>query len=217
MQSSVYKQFALRMLSGNWGIAVFAAIATMLVQTVVTTQLDLSRDAPPDVLLMSIVLLYASIVLLAPLEMGRNWIYLDIAKEDKPTLGLLLESFGSLKQYVRAVTFYGLFYLGLNVLMLFLIVPGIWFYLTYRMVPFIFRDRPDLSVWSAMRESRRLMQGKKFVMLKLFASFIGWYVIVLITGGLALIFVQPYLETALAGFYLEIKAEKEAQHEETVG
>ncbi|STO08023.1 DUF975 family protein [Exiguobacterium aurantiacum] len=217
MQASVYKQFALRMLSGNWGIAIFAAIATMLVQTVVTSQLDLTADAAPEVLFRSILLLYGSLVLLAPLELGRNWIYLDIAKEDKPTLGLLLESFGSLKQYVRAVTFYGVFYLGLNALMLLLIVPGVWFYLTFRMVPFILRDRPDLSVWSAMRESRRLMQGKKFVMLKLFASFIGWYVLVLVTGGLALIFVQPYLETALAGFYLEVKAEKEAQREETVG
>ncbi len=217
MQASVYKQFALRMLSGNWGIAIFAAIATMLVQTVVTSQLDLTADAAPEVLFRSILLLYGSLVLLAPLELGRNWIYLDIAKEDKPTLGLLLESFGFLKQYVRAVTFYGVFYLGLNALMLLLIVPGVWFYLTFRMVPFILRDRPDLSVWSAMRESRRLMQGKKFVMLKLFASFIGWYVLVLVTGGLALIFVQPYLETALAGFYLEVKAEKEAQREETVG
>ncbi|WP_214844988.1 DUF975 family protein [Exiguobacterium sp. s150] len=216
MQASVYKQFALRMLSGNWGIAIFAAIATMLVQTVVTSQLDLSADATPDVLFTSILLLYSSLVLLAPLELGRNWIYLDIAKEDKPTLGLLFDSFGSLRQYVKAVGYYAVFYLGLNLLMLLLIVPGVWFYLTFRMVPFILRDQPDLSVLAAMKVSKRLMDGKKLVMLKLLASYIGWYVLVLVTGGLALIFVQPYLETALAGLYLEIKAEKEAEHVKTV-
>ncbi|TCI80519.1 DUF975 family protein [Exiguobacterium sp. SH0S1] len=215
MQSAVYKQFALRMLSGNWGISLLAVLSTMLVQAMITTQLDLS-STDPSVMLVSIGLLYGATVLLAPLEMGRNWIFLDIAKAEKPRFGLLLESFGSVKDYVRAVTYYAVFYLGLNVLMLFLIVPGVWFYLTYRMVPFILRDQPELTAFTAMRESRRLMRGKKQIMLRLYASFIGWYVLVLMTGGIAYIFVQPYLHTALGGLYLEIKAERQA-NETTVG
>lgn len=215
MQSAVYKQFALRMLSGNWGISLLAVLSTMLVQAMITTQLDLS-STDPSVMLVSIALLYGATVLLAPLELGRNWIFLDIAKAEKPRFGLLFESFGSVKDYVRAVTYYAVFYLGLNVLMLFLIVPGVWFYLTYRMVPFILRDQPELSAFAAMRENRRLMRGKKRVMLRLYASFIGWYALVLVTGGIAYIFVQPYLHTALGGLYLEIKAEKQA-NETTVG
>lgn len=215
MQSAVYKQFALRMLSGNWGISLLAVLSTMLVQAMITTQLDLS-STDPSVMLVSIALLYGATVLLAPLELGRNWIFLDIAKAEKPKFGLLFESFGSIKDYVRAVTYYAVFYLGLNVLMLLLIVPGIWFYLTYRMVPFILRDQPELTAFGAMRENRRLMRGKKQVMLRLYASFIGWYVLVLLTGGIAYIFVQPYLHTALGGLYLEIKAEKQA-NETTVG
>lgn len=216
MQSSVYKQFALRMLSGNWGIAILAVLSTMLVQAVITSQLDLSPEAPPSVLFTSVLLLYGATVLLAPIDMGRNWIFLAIAKEEKPTFSLLFESFGTLRDYMRAVTYYAFFYLGLNLLMLLFIVPGIWFYLTYRFVPFILRDRPELSVYRAMRESKRLMHGKKMTLLKLFASYIGWYVVVLLTGGLAQAFVLPYLETALSGLYLEVKAEKEA-NKETAG
>lgn len=215
MQSSVYKQFALRMLSGNWGISLLAVVATMLVQAVITTQLDL-ESTDPSVLFVSIGLLYGATVLLAPLELGRNWVFLDIAKTEKPSFGLLFDAFGSLKDYVRAVTYYAVFYLGLNVLMLFLIVPGVWFYLTYRIVPFVLRDQPELSAFQAMRESRRLMRGHKRTMLRLYASFIGWYVLVLFTGGLAYIFVQPYINTALAGLYVEIKAATDA-NEQPVG
>ncbi|WP_214761331.1 DUF975 family protein [Exiguobacterium sp. s146] len=215
MQSSVYKQFALRMLSGNWGISLLAVVATMLVQAVITTQLDL-ESTDPSVLFVSIGLLYAATVLLAPLELGRNWVFLDIAKAEKPLFGLLFDAFGSLKDYVRAVTYYAVFYLGLNVLMLFFIVPGVWFYLTYRMVPFVLRDQPELSAFQAMRASQRLMRGHKRTMLRLYASFIGWYVLVMFTGGLAYIFVQPYISTALAGLYLEIKAQTDA-NEQPVG
>lgn len=205
MQTSVYKQFSLRMLSGNWGIALLSVVATMLVQAVITTQLDL-ESTDPAILFLSIGLLYGATVLLAPLELGRNWVFLDIAKAEKPSFSLLFEAFGSLKEYMRAVTYYAVFYFGLNMLMLVLIVPGIWFYLTYRIVPFVLRDRPELSAFGAMRESRRLMYGYKRTMLHLYASFIGWYVLVLFTGGLAYIFVQPYINTALAGLYVEIKA-----------
>lgn len=215
MQSTVYKQFALRMLSGNWAISLLAVLVTMIVQAMITTQLNLSSK-DPFVMLGAIGLLYGATVLLAPLEMGKNWIFLDIAKAEKPRLGLLLESFGTVKEYARAVTYYAVFYLGLNVLMLLLIVPGVWFYLTYRLVPFILRDHPEMSAFDAMRENRRLMKGKKRILLRLYASFIGWYALVLVTGGLAYIFVQPYLHTALSGFYLEIKAEKQG-NETTVG
>lgn len=215
MQSSVYKQFALRMLSGNWGISLLAVVATMLVQAVITTQLDL-ESTDPSILFVSIGLLYGATVLLAPLELGRNWVFLDIANAEKPSFGLLFDAFGSLKDYIRAVTYYAVFYLGLNVLMLFLIVPGVWFYLTYRIVPFVLRDQPELSAFQAMRESRRLMRGHKRTMLRLYASFIGWYVLVLFTGGLAYIFVQPYINTALAGLYVEIKAATDA-NEQPVG
>ena len=203
------------MLSGNWGLSLLAVLSTMIVQAMITTQLDLS-STDPSVLFVSIALLYGATVLLAPLEMGKNWIFLDIAKAEKPKISLLLESFGSLRDYARVVTYYAVFYLGLNVFMLLLIVPGVWFYLTYRMVPFILRYRPELSAFAAMRENRRLMRGKKQIMLRLYASFIGWYALVLVTGGLAYIFVQPYLHTALGGLYLEIKAETEA-NETTVG
>ena len=204
MQSSVYKQYALRMLSGKWGVSLLVVLVVMLIQAMITTRLDLSsRD--PEILFSSVALLYGATVLLAPIELGKNWVFLQVAKDEKPSFGLLLEGFGSLREYARAVTYYAIFYLGLNLLMLLLIVPGVWFYLTYRIVPFIMRDHPELSALQAMRESRRMMKGNKRTMLKFFASFIGWYALVLLTGGLAYIFVTPYLQTALSGLYLEIK------------
>lgn len=210
MQSSVYKQYALRMLSGKWGVSILAVLAVMIIQAMITTRLDLS-SSDPEVLMSSIALLYGATVLLAPIELGKNWIFLQVAKDEKPSFGLLIEAFGSLREYARSVTYYAIFYLGLNVLMLLLIVPGVWFYLTYRITPFIMREEPRLSALQAMRESGRVMKGNKLKMLKLFASFVGWYALVLLTGGLAYVFVTPYLQTALSGLYLEIKASHHAK------
>lgn len=210
MQSSVYKQYALRMLSGKWGISLLVVLTVMVIQAMITTRLDLSAN-DPEVLLTSVALLYGATVLLAPIELGKNWVFLQVAKDEKPTFGLLIESFGSLKDYSRAVIYYAVFYLGLNVLMLLMIVPGVWFYLTYRIAPFIMRDEPDLSAFQAMRKSRQMMKGHKQTMLKLYASFIGWYALVLLTGGLAYIFVTPYLQTTISGLYLELNASYQAK------
>lgn len=210
MQPSTYKQFALRMLSGKWAVSLLVVVGIMLVQGAITTRLNLSSE-DPLVLLNAVALLYGATVLLAPLEMGKNWVFLQVAKDEKPSFALLIEGFGSIKQYGRAVVYYAFFYLGLNVLMLLFIVPGVLFYLTYRMVPLILRDHPDLSTFQAMRLNRLMMRGKKRVLLRLYASFIGWYVLVLLTAGIAYLFVTPYIQTALSGLYLEIKAEYDAK------
>lgn len=52
--------------------------------------------------------------------------------------------------------------------------------------------------------SRRLMDGNKRTALKLVLSFVGWWLLVLITLGLAALYVQPYFSGAYAQLYLRI-------------
>ena len=84
------------------------------------------------------------------------------------------------------------------------ILPGIVAYYSYRMAYMLLADNPEWSPVRALRESRKLMYGHRLRLFCLDASFFGWFLLMLVTGGLAGIFVWPYFETANAAFYEDL-------------
>ena len=84
------------------------------------------------------------------------------------------------------------------------ILPGILAIYSYRMAYMLLADNPDWSPIRALRESRKLMNGHRWRLFCLDASFFGWFLLLLVTGGLAGIFVLPYFETAHAAFYEDL-------------
>jgi len=87
---------------------------------------------------------------------------------------------------------------------LLLIVPGICASYSYRMSFYLLADHPDWSPWRAISESKRLMYGHRWRLACMDASFIGWFLLVGVTWGLAGIFVTPYFATANAAFYEDL-------------
>lgn len=84
------------------------------------------------------------------------------------------------------------------------VIPGIVEAYSYRMAFYLLADHPEWSPWKAMQESRRLMYGHRWRLACLDASFIGWFLLVGVTWGLAGIFVAPYYATANAAFYEDL-------------
>lgn len=84
------------------------------------------------------------------------------------------------------------------------ILPGILATYSYRMAYMLLADNPDWSPIRALQESRKLMYGHRWRLFCLDVSFFGWFLLLLVTGGLAGIFVLPYLETAHAAFYEDL-------------
>lgn len=82
------------------------------------------------------------------------------------------------------------------------LVPLLWYFsCTYRMVDYLLIDRPQLGAIGALRESRRMMQGNKKMMLRVDLSFWWYYVLQ------AVVTVLVYLDTVLALFGLGLPAE----------
>lgn len=79
--------------------------------------------------------------------------------------------------------------------------------LAYAMVPFILHDNPELSTIDAMKASRELMRGHKGELFVLYLTFIGWFLLGIITCGIAFFWIQPYIYTAMAHFYEDITAD----------
>ena len=92
---------------------------------------------------------------------------------------------------------------------LLLIVPGIIKSFSYAMTPFILEENPELSANEAIDRSRAMMKGHKFDLFWLFLSFIGWIILAAIPFGLGFLWLTPYMETSVAAFYEDIKADYE--------
>ena len=89
--------------------------------------------------------------------------------------------------------------------MLFLI-PGIIKAYSYRMVPYIIKDNPELSAAEVITRSREMMDGNKGRAFLMDLSFIGWFLLSLVTLCLSEVFwAGPYYESTKAALYLELK------------
>lgn len=88
-----------------------------------------------------------------------------------------------------------------------LIIPGIVKSYSYALTPFILKDEPELKYNAAIEKSMRMMDGYKMKLFLLDLSFIGWMILSILTLGIGLLFLQPYMNTARAAFYEDLKAE----------
>ena len=86
------------------------------------------------------------------------------------------------------------------------IIPGIIKSFSYRMVPYILVDQPELTATQAITRSRQMMKGNKWRAFVLDLSFILWYLLSGLTLGLlGLFFVHPYYEATNAELYQALK------------
>jgi uncharacterized membrane protein len=86
-------------------------------------------------------------------------------------------------------------------------IPGIIKSLSYAMTNYILVDYPDLSANKAIDLSRAMMKDRKFDLFYLYLSFIGWFLLGILTLGIGLFWVCPYVQAAQASFYQDVKAD----------
>ena len=84
---------------------------------------------------------------------------------------------------------------------LLLVIPGFVAFYSYRLAFFLKGDHPEWSASKVLAESKRMMNGHKWRLAYLDASFIGWWLLIVMTFGLAGIFVNPYMGVTYAAFY----------------
>ena len=85
------------------------------------------------------------------------------------------------------------------------IIPGIVKSYSYAMTPYILLDRPELSATDAIKESEKMMNGHKMELFILDLSFIGWILLSMLTCGVLILYVEPYMMATKSAFYLELK------------
>lgn len=85
------------------------------------------------------------------------------------------------------------------------LIPGIIKFYSYRMVPYILADNPNIGAIRAITLSRNMMRGNKFDMFVLDLSFLGWYLLGTLCLGIGVFFVNPYAFATEAELYLILR------------
>ena len=85
------------------------------------------------------------------------------------------------------------------------VVPGIIKSLAYSQAKYVIHDNPRLKGKEAIEISKRMTNGFKGDLFSMYLSFIGWYILVGLTGGILSIYVTPYVETPAAMYYENLK------------
>ena len=145
-------------------------------------------------------------IVMLPVGYGYSVLFLDVfRKTGDVELGKLFDGF---KDFSRVFCTLLLMVVYTILWTLLLIVPGIMKSYSYAMTAFILRDEPQLKNNEAIEKSMRMMEGHKMNLFVLDLTFIGWILLGIVTCGLGLLWVEPYICTARAAFYEMLKKEQ---------
>lgn len=115
------------------------------------------------------------------------------------------ELFSGFNNFVTSMVTYLLIFIYTFLWSLLFIIPGIIKALSYSMSLFILADNPNMKANEAITKSKEMMNGHKWELFVLYLSFIGWMLLTILTFGILVIYVGPYMYASLAAFYEEIK------------
>ena len=210
-QNQDYKNEALSALKGNWAPSILAVVVYFIVSGVVVSPYMIATVnlEPTDITGMAKAssLLYILMFLISyPLVVGLSNAFrmLLVQGDNALTANMFAVAF---RDYLHKVWTMFLMYLFIFLWSLLLIIPGIVMAFAYSMVPFILEEHPELSAMETIRRSRAMMKGRKFDLFYLLLSFIGWAFLCLLTCGIGFLWLQPYMQAAVASFYEDVKAD----------
>ena len=76
------------------------------------------------------------------------------------------------------------------------------------MAYFVYRDNQEMGCDAAIEESMRLMDGHKMDLFILDLSFLGWFLLSILSLGIGLLWLIPYVQAAHAHFYEDLVRER---------
>ena len=234
-----YKNAALAALKGNWAKAVLVSVVyvailyfamgpyifntvkmeTYMVENMTSVSSDLGSAMAmlqdPEYLALqqktagwSAVYILMYIFVILPLMVGLANAFLRLlTRGENDLLGNTYRI--ATKNYWHKVWGMFLMYLFIVLWSFLFIIPGIIKAFSYAMTPYILEENPELSANEAIDRSRAMMKGHKFDLFWLFLSFIGWFFLSLLTLGIGGLWLGPYMQTATAAFYEDVKADYE--------
>ena len=218
LSSAVLKERAKTKLKGNYGMAfaaclVYSAIVSVIaglssVPTVMQTFRIVSQGGFEDAFQMSVtgspLTSLGSIVeflVMGPLQIGLTAFFMRLAVTRQTDINDLFSGFRKFGPALLLTLLIGIFTVLWTLL---LIIPGIIASLRYSMAYYILNDNPEMSPTEALNASKEMMKGRCGELFVLHLSFLGWYLLAILTLCVGFMFLEPYRCAAMAEFYYEV-------------
>lgn len=130
---------------------------------------------------------------------------MNLAKNKKARINDLFSNFNI---YLKTLGLYLLMLLIVGIGYILFIIPGIILTLMLSQSLYILNDDNEKTITQCIKESANLMKGHKWEFFVLQLSFIGWGLLVVLTFGIAALWVQPYMWVTNANYYIKLKEAK---------
>ena len=221
MENNVYKaktnaelkELAKQQLTGKWGKSALLTLIYFVIG-ILPGQLLLSKFN-----FSSLTTSLVDIVLIAPVTIGVSFCYLKLIRETNFNVIDILNGF---KYFITGVVVYGIVD-SMNILSA--LVPNIitvnvvteqflslvfgllsiFLYLMFSMVYYILIDNPQIGVIGALTGGLKLIHGQIGRLFILQLSFLGWILLAILSLGIGMLWLFPYIEVTTANLYLDLK------------
>ena len=151
-----------------------------------------------------------TILVALPMMYGYSIVMLSVMRGGEMNIGGLFDGFNDFGRIVGTKLLQAIYTFLWTLL---LVIPGIIKNYSYAMTDFILKDQPELANNAAIEKSMAMMDGNKMKLFLLDLSFIGWAILCLFTFGIGFLFLQPYVQSAHAAFYEDLKAQTIVEEE----
>lgn len=205
-------------LKGNWGVAILASFIAFTfgatggsVTSSSTDELDFSKlgELSSQELIATVAIfggivlfgLFASVLITSLVSIGYAQFNIDLIDGATPRIVTL---FSKGKQVFTSIAANILVFIRVLFGFILFVVPGIVAMYKYSMVNYVIAENPGISAREALETSKEIMKGNKLRLFFFGFSFIGWEILVVLTFGIAGIWVAPYMQASYAAFYREI-------------
>lgn len=195
---SELKQNAKDQLKNNWGLA----IGIIIVCTLISCIPNLLAEIDSESFAISIIIPIITLVITGPLTIGQCKFFINLANRSNPKFSDLWYGFNNMLRAIGVTLLVGVIVFIGSILF---IIPGIILAFMYSQVYYIMAENPEMSIMNCLKESSRIMKGHKMDLFILELSFLGWGILMVITLGIAGLYVLPYYNATLTNFYLDIK------------
>ncbi len=150
----------------------------------------------------TVIAIVGAVFVTNPLIVGLNRYFIKSIKEKREVNDL---AYPFQNGFSRTVTTMLLETVYVMLWSLLFIIPGIVKSYSYYMVDYILAENPQLETERIFEISKKAMDGYKMRAFLLQLSFIGYYILSIITFGIGFVFLAPYLSMAMTVFYDDVK------------
>ena len=193
MDNGLLKENAKSKLSGNWFKAGIITFIIWILTDAFTQEAAISIGSTGTTTVNSTNGLFTiiSLIVAGPLAIGAVYFYMKIESGEEANINLLFDGFQDFK---RGLIFHIASTIFIILWALLFIIPGIIAAIKYSMGYYLMVENPDMEPMEALRKSSELMDGYKMDFFMFILSFVGWFILSVVTLGIGFLMLAPYYQ-----------------------